>query len=134
MELETDKPFWLSRNNLINLFSVDEFKEKVIKINVSNSKEFKDFGALNSLISHNKNLIILETEDYSIYLSLPFNFKRNFNSLDEIINFIQNDKEIFIFFIELGSWIIGKIKFKEILASKRGARYVKGRHKAGGQS
>ena len=134
MELETDKPFWLSRNNLINLFSVDEFKEKVIKISVSNSKEFKDFGALNSLISHNKNLIILETEDYSIYLSLPFNFKRNFNSLDEIINFIQNDKEIFIFFIELGSWIIGKIKFKEILASKRGARYVKGRHKAGGQS
>jgi len=134
MKLETDKPFWLSRNNLINLFSVDEFKEKVIKISVSNSKEFKDFGALNSLISHNKNLIILETEDYSIYLSLPFNFKRNFNSLDEIINFIQNDKEIFIFFIELGSWIIGKIKFKEILASKRGARYVKGRHKAGGQS
>jgi len=134
MKLETDKPFWLSRNNLIYLFSVDEFKEKVIKISVSNSKEFKDFGALNSLISHNKNLIILETEDYSIYLSLPFNFKRNFNSLDEIINFIQNDKEIFIFFIELGSWIIGKIKFKEILASKRGARYVKGRHKAGGQS
>ena len=134
MKLETDKPFWLSRNNLINLFSVDEFKEKVIKISVSNSKEFKDFGALNSLISHNKNLIILETEDYNIYLSLPFNFKRNFNSLDEIINFIQNDKEIFIFFIELGSWIIGKIKFKEILASKRGARYVKGRHKAGGQS
>jgi hypothetical protein len=134
MKLETDKPFWLSRNNLINLFSVDEFKEKVIKINVSNSKEFKDFGALNSLISHNKNLIILETEDYNIYLSLPFNFKSNFNSLDEIINFIQNDKEIFIFFIELGSWIIGKIKFKEILASKRGARYVKGRHKAGGQS
>ena len=134
MKLETDKPFWLSRNNLINLFSVDEFKEKVIKISVSNSKEFKDFGALNSLISHNKNLIILETEDYNIYLSLPFNFKKNFNSLDEIINFIQNDKEIFIFFIELGSWIIGKIKFKEILASKRGARYVKGRHKAGGQS
>ena len=134
MKLETDKPFWLSRNNLINLFSVDEFKEKVIKISVSNSKEFKDFGALNSLISHNKNLIILETEDYNIYLSLPFNFKNNFNSLDEIINFIQNDKEIFIFFIELGSWIIGKIKFKEILASKRGARYVKGRHKAGGQS
>ena len=134
MKLETDKPFWLSRNNLINLFSVDEFKEKIIKINISNSKEFKDFGALNSLISHNKNLIILETEDYNIYLSLPFNFKNNFNSLDEIINFIQNDKEIFIFFIELGSWIIGKIKFKEILASKRGARYVKGRHKAGGQS
>ena len=134
MKLETDKPFWLSRNNLINLFSVDEFKEKVIKISVSNSKEFKDFGALNSLISHNKNLIILETEDYNIYLSLPFNFKNNFNSLDEIINFIRKDKEIFIFFIELGSWIIGKIKFKEILASKRGARYVKGRHKAGGQS
>ena len=58
MKLEADKPFWLSRNNLINLFSVDEFKEKIIKINVSNSKEFKDFGALNSLISHNKNLII----------------------------------------------------------------------------
>jgi hypothetical protein len=134
VKLENDKPFWLSRNNLVNLFTVDGFKEKIIKINVFDSKKFKDFGALNSLISHNKNLIILETEDYNIYLSLPFNFKNNFNSLDEIINFIQNDKEIFIFFIELGSWIIGKIKFKEILASKRGARYVKGRHKAGGQS
>ena len=134
MKLENDKPFWLSRNNLVNLFSVDDFKEKIIKINVFDSKKFRDFSALNSLISHNKNLIILETEDYNIYLSLPFNFKNNFNNLDEIINFIQKDKEIFIFFIELGSWVMGKIKFKKILASKRGARYVKGRHKAGGQS
>ena len=39
-----------------------------------------------------------------------------------------------LFFIELGSWVIGKIKFKQVLASKRGSRYVKGRHKAGGQS
>ena len=134
MHLENDKPFWLSRNNLINLFSVNEFKEKIIKINVFNSKEFKDFSVLDSLIMHNENLIILKTNDYNIYLSLPFNFESNFNNLEEIINFIQNDREIFIFFIELGSWIIGKIKFKEILASKRGSRYVKGRHKAGGQS
>ena len=134
MHLENDKPFWLSRNNLINLFSVNEFKEKIIKINVFNSKEFKDFGALDSLITHNENLIILETKDYNVYLSLPFYFERDFNNLNEIINFIQKDKEVFIFFIELGSWIIGKIKFKEILASKRGSRYVKGRHKAGGQS
>jgi len=134
MHLENDKAFWLSRNNLINLFSVSEFKEKIININVFNSKEFKDFSVLDSLILHNENLIILKTKDYNIYLSLPFNFERNFNNLEEIINFIQNDREIFIFFIELGSWIIGKIKFKEILASKRGSRYVKGRHKAGGQS
>ena len=134
MHLENDKAFWLSRNNLINLFSVNEFKEKIIKINVFNSKEFKDFSVLDSLIMHNENLIILKTNNYNIYLSLPFNFESNFNNLEEIINFIQNDREIFIFFIELGSWIIGKIKFKEILASKRGSRYVKGRHKAGGQS
>ena len=134
MHLENDKAFWLSRNNLINLFSVSEFKEKIININVFNSKEFKDFSVLDSLILHNENLIILKTKDYNIYLSLPFNFESYFNNLEEIINFIQNDREIFIFFIELGSWIIGKIKFKEILASKRGSRYVKGRHKAGGQS
>ena len=134
MQLENDKPFWLSRNNLINLFSVNEFKEKIIKINVFNSKEFKHFGTLDSLIAHNENLIILETKDYNVYLSLPFYFESDFNNLDEITNFIQKDKEVFIFFIELGSWIIGKIKFKEILASKRGSRYVKGRHKAGGQS
>ena len=134
MHLENDKPFWLSRNNLINLFSVNEFKEKIIKINVFNSKEFKDFRVLDSLIAHNENLIILETKDYNVYLSLPFYFESDFNNLNEIINFIQKDKEVFIFFIELGSWIIGKIKFKEILASKRGSRYVKGRHKAGGQS
>ena len=134
MHLENDKAFWLSRNNLINLFSVNEFKEKIIKINVFNSKEFKDFGALDSLITHNENLIILETKDYNVYLSLPFYFESDFKNLNEIINFIQKDKEVFIFFIELGSWIIGKIKFKEILASKRGSRYVKGRHKAGGQS
>ena len=134
MHLENDKPFWLSRNNLINLFSVNEFKEKIIKINVFNSKEFKHFGALDSLIAHNENLIILETKDYNFYLSLPFYFESDLNNLDEITNFIQKDKKVFIFFIELGSWIIGKIKFKEILASKRGSRYVKGRHKAGGQS
>ena len=100
MHLENDKPFWLSRNNLINLFSVNEFKEKIIKINVFNSKEFKHFGTLDSLIAHNENLIILETKDYNVYLSLPFYFENDFNNLDEITNFIQKDKEVFIFFIE----------------------------------
>ena len=29
MHLEKDTPIWLSRNNLVNLFSVDEFQKKI---------------------------------------------------------------------------------------------------------
>tara|TARA_B100000674_G_scaffold37687_1_gene26334 strand:+ start:4626 stop:5330 length:705 start_codon:yes stop_codon:yes gene_type:complete len=134
MHLENDKAFWLSRNNLINLLSVAEFQEKISIINIAKSEKLKVFKVLESLISHNENIIILESEDYSMYISLPFPFDIYFKNLKEIVHFLERDKEIFLFFIELGSWVIGKIKFKEILASKRGARYVKGRHKAGGQS
>ncbi len=134
MHLEHDKAFWLSRNNLISLLSVEEFQEKISIINITKSEKLENFKVLDSLILHNKNIIILETESYNMYISLPFPFNINFKNLKEIIHFLESDKEIFLFFIELGSWIIGKIKFKEILVSKRGARYVKGRHKAGGQS
>ena len=134
MRLEHDKAFWLSRNNLISLLSVEEFQEKISIINITKSEKLENFKVLDSLILHNKNIIILETESYNMYISLPFPFNINFKNLKEIIHFLESDKEIFLFFIELGSWIIGKIKFKEILVSKRGARYVKGRHKAGGQS
>ena len=134
MRLEHDKAFWLSRNNLISLLSVEEFQEKISIINITKSEKLENFKVLDSLILHNKNIIILETESYNMYISLPFPFNINFKNLKEIIHFLESDKKIFLFFIELGSWVIGKIKFKEILVSKRGARYVKGRHKAGGQS
>ena len=74
------------------------------------------------------------SSDYDIYLSLPFPFSKKFTNLREIVEFIESDLKVILFFIELGSWVIGKIKFKQVLASKRGSRYVKGRHKAGGQS
>lgn len=134
MHLEHDKAFWLSRNNLISLLSVEEFQEKISIINITKSEKLENFKVIDSLILHNKNIIILETESYNMYISLPFPFNIDFKNLKEIIHFLESDKEIFLFFIELGSWVIGKIKFKEILVSKRGARYVKGRHKAGGQS
>ena len=134
MHLEKDKPFWLSRNNLIYLFSVYEFQQKISNVVVHNSNDFQNLKPLDSLVLHNTKLIILESSDYDIYLSLPFPFSENFTHLNEIIDFIKSDLEIMLFFIELGSWVIGKIKFKKILASKRGSRYVKGRHKAGGQS
>ena len=134
MHLVKDKPFWLSRNNLIDLFSVKEFQKKISNIEVNNSNDFQNLKPLDSLVLHNTNLIVLESSDYDIYLSLPFPFSKNFTNLNEIIDFMKSDLEIMLFFIELGSWVIGKIKFKKILASKRGSRYVKGRHKAGGQS
>ena len=134
MHLEKDMPIWISRNSLVNLFSVDEFQKKISTIETFSSNKFETFKALDSLISHNNNLIILSSSDYDIYLSLPFPFSKKFTNLQEIVEFIESDLKVMLFFIELGSWVIGKVKFKQVLASKRGSRYVKGRHKAGGQS
>ena len=88
MHLEKDTPIWLSRNNLINLFSVDEFQKKISTIETFDSNEFQSFKALDSLISHNNNLIVLSSSDYNIYLSLPFPFSKKFTNLREIVEFI----------------------------------------------
>ena len=37
-------------------------------------------------------------------------------------------------FFELGSYVFGSIRFNSVDFSKKGSRFVKGRHKAGGQS
>ena len=84
MHLENDKAFWLSRNNLINLLSVAEFQEKISIINIAKSEKLKVFKVLESLISHNENIIILESEDYSMYISLPFPFDIYFKNLNLI--------------------------------------------------
>ena len=114
MHLEKDTPIWLSRNNLVSLFSVDEFQKKISTIETYNSNQFQDFKALDSLISRNNNLIALSSSDYDIYLSLPFPFSKKITNLQEIIEFIESDLETILFFIELGSWVIGKIKFKQV--------------------
>ena len=115
MHLEKDKPFWLSRNNLIYLFSVYEFQQKISNVVVHNSNDFQNLKPLDSLVLHNANLIILESSDYDIYLSLPFPFSENFTHLNEIIDFIKSELEIVLFFIELGSWVIGNIKFLSLI-------------------
>ena len=51
MHLEKDTPTWLSRNNLVNLFLVDEFQKKISTIETFDSNEFQSFKALDSLIS-----------------------------------------------------------------------------------
>ena len=48
MHLEKDTPIWLSRNNLVSLFSVDEFQKKISTIETYNSNQFQDFKALDS--------------------------------------------------------------------------------------
>ena len=115
MHLEKDTPVWLSRNSLVNLFSLDEFQKKISTIETFNSNEFKDFKVLDSLASHNNNLIILSSSDYDIYLSLPFPFSKKFTNLREIVEFIESDLKVMLFFIELGSWVIGEVKFKQIV-------------------
>ena len=98
MHLEIDKPFWLSRNNLIDLFSVYEFQQKISNVVVRNSNDFQNLKPLDSLILHNTNLIILKSSDYDIYLSLPFPFSKNFTHLNEIIDVAKmfNHKHVMI--------------------------------------
>ena len=50
MHLEKDMPIWISRNSLVNLFSVDEFQKKISTIETFSSNKFETFKALDSLI------------------------------------------------------------------------------------
>ena len=60
--------------------------------------------------------------------------KKDFKTLEDIGNTLKKDLTLGILFFELGSWVTGIIEYKKVLFSKRGSRYVKGKHKAGGQS
>ena len=62
MHLEKDTPTWLSRNNLVNLFLVDEFQKKISTIETFDSNEFQSFKALDSLISHNNNCLLYTSD------------------------------------------------------------------------
>jgi len=135
MILEKNKTRWISRTKLINLLNDDQLNQNIISIEVIDSEKLSGIKELDSFGNINQQIIIIVSKEHSLFISLPFPFNKiKPRSCAEIISILSNNITIGVLFFELGSWVSGIIKYKKVLLSKRGSRYVKGRHKAGGQS
>jgi len=133
--LEKNKTRWISRNKLIKLLNDYELNETIISIEVINSKKLSGIKELDCFGNINQQIIVIASKENSLFIGLPFPFNElKPRSCKEIINILNNEITVGVLFFELGSWVSGIIKYKEVLLSKRGSRYVKGKHKAGGQS
>jgi peptide subunit release factor 1 (eRF1) len=127
---------WISRKKLIAYFDFAKEDENIKKINIIPSAKLKQFEEINSLAEINSKTIVISYESFSIFIALPFpyNLDLTFYKIEDIKSILTNNISVGIAFLELGSYVLGLVKFNKILFSKRGSRYVKGRHKAGGQS
>jgi len=133
--LEKNKTRWISRNKLIKLLNDYELNENIISIEVIDSKKLSGIKELDSFRNINQQIIVIASKENSLFIGLPFPFNElKPRSCKEIISILNNEITVGVLFFELGSWVSGIIKYKEVLLSKRGSRYVKGKHKAGGQS
>ena len=133
--LEKNKTRWISRNKLIKLLNDYELNENIISIEVIDSKKLSGIKELDSFRNINQQIIVIASKENSLFIGLPFPFNElKPRSCKGIISILNNEITVGVLFFELGSWVSGIIKYKEVLLSKRGSRYVKGKHKAGGQS
>ena len=133
--LEKNKTRWISRNKLIKLLNDYELNENIISIEVIDSKKLSGIKELDSFGNINQQIIVIASKENSLFIGLPFPFNElKPRSCKGIISILNNEITVGVLFFELGSWVSGIIKYKEVLLSKRGSRYVKGKHKAGGQS
>ena len=135
MIIEKNKIRWISRNKLTNLLNSQALLKDILSIEIINSNELSDIKELSSYSQINKYIIVIISREYSFFLGLPFPFgNKKLSNPEDIVSLLTKDIVLGLLFFELGSWVSGIVKYKKVLFSKRGSRYVKGRHKAGGQS
>ena len=69
-------------------------------------------------------------------LAPPFPFRDEFesNSLEPLRKVIDSDLTIGVILVRLGRFAVGVARDEKLLVSKSDTRYVRGRHRAGGQS
>lgn len=135
MNIEKNKVSWISRTKLIELLNDSELLNNILSIKIINSDKLSNFNNLSTYNQINDFTIIVILKDFSFFIGLPFPFsKKDFKNLEDIENTLKKNLTLGLLFFELGSWVTGIIEYKKVLFSKRGSRYVKGKHKAGGQS
>ena len=135
MIIEKNKPRWVSKRRLISLLNDSELKQNIISIEAIKSEKIKGVKGLGSFGDVNKKVVIVESKDFSLFIGLPFPFKeKSFDSIKGLLEILNKDITVGVLFFELGSWVSGIVKYKKVLISKRGSRYIRGKHKAGGQS
>tara|TARA_B100001029_G_scaffold179805_1_gene191176 strand:- start:3904 stop:4617 length:714 start_codon:yes stop_codon:yes gene_type:complete len=135
MIIEKNKTRWVSKRRLISLLNDSKLKQNIISIEAIKSEKIKGVKGLESFEDVNKKVVVVESKDFSLFIGLPFPFKeKSFDSIKGLLEILNKDITVGVLFFELGSWASGIIKYKEVLISKRGSRYIRGKHKAGGQS
>jgi len=135
MMIEKNKVSWISRAKLIVLLNDTKLSNDILSIKIINSEKLSNLNNLSTYNQINKFTIVVILKDFSFFIGLPFPFsKKDCKSIEDIEKILKKDLTLGLLFYELGSWVTGIIEYKKVLSSKRGSRYVKGKHKAGGQS
>ena len=133
--IEKNKVSWISRTKLIVLLNDTKLSNDILSIKIINSEKLSNLNNLSTYNQINKFTIVVILKDFSFFIGLPFPFsKKDCKSIEDIEKILKKDLTLGLLFYELGSWVTGIIEYKKVLSSKRGSRYVKGKHKAGGQS
>ena len=134
--LPFNKVHWISRNKLCDFLVQNDFGESILDIKIVDASEINQNNKIKSLTEINQKIIILVLDSFSIFIALPFPFSKKvkISSVLDIEKILKRDILIGLIFFELGSYVLGSIRFNSVDFSKKGSRYVKGRHKAGGQS
>ena len=83
-------------------------------------------------------LVLINTVWGSIALEPPFPVLHRFQaegaSFGELRQILAHDRAVGVVLLRLGAFAVGVLKADRVVAYKAGKRYVRGRHRAGGQS
>ena len=83
-------------------------------------------------------LVLINTVWGAIALEPPFPVLHRFQaegaSFGELRQILAHDRAVGVVLLRLGAFAVGVLKADRVVASKTGKRYVRGRHRAGGQS
>ena len=105
------------------------------KSNVPESSWYQT--ALAEQFNRDAGLAVIETPKFNLvlasWLPLPDEFRAS-PSLESLLDRIDHPESILIILLRLGHYAMGIARGRDLIVSKCGSRYVKGKHRKGGQS
>ena len=139
--LETNSLIEITRTKLLKyLESVSQTQFSLSTSYFEGNSDFPDYFNFNlkNKPSNSKGFLIIQNSYIKILIIPPFPIIENEYlptfDLDQLNQILRKNRQIGIVLLRLGSYVLGRVQYGKIISSKSGTRYVKSRHKAGGQS
>ena len=139
--LEINTLIEISRPKLFKyLESISETQSSWSTCYFEKNSDFPDYFNfdLTNKPSNSNGFLIIKSSSIQLLIVPPFPIIKNeylptFN-LDQFNHILRENLQIGIVLLRLGSYVLGRVQYGKIITSKSGTRYVKSKHKAGGQS